>query len=104
MELHDLRKHTVDQGRSMVRVRYKEDGRLITAAVCPGCWNSPQQRQLLLKKMEKLGVEPVHKADLASGVYREKSHAPGCPLFGEQDRAWDKFTQTIIDGKRKKRF
>ena len=90
-----VRKIIIGQGRGMVRVRWIDTHELLTAAVCPGCWNDAERRFVLLKKMEKLGVEPVHKGDLIDGVYRQKKHSPECPIVKQQEKAWKKFDKVM---------
>ena len=86
-----FRKHIIDAGRCMVRVRYRLSGELTTAAMCPGCWNSHTRRQVLLKKMELMDVEPVHKRDLLDGLYSNgKQHSDQCPYNAKLD-PWDRF-------------
>ena len=64
----------------MVRVKYLASGDLSTAAMCPGCWNSPERRKNLIQKMEQMGVQPTHSKDQLSGHYeKNQSHSPGCP-------------------------
>ncbi|MDH5680841.1 MAG: hypothetical protein OEZ36_04585 [Spirochaetota bacterium] len=76
----NLRKHLIDQGRGMLRVKYLDTGELSTAAICPGCWNSPERRKTLIQKLKSLGVCPAHKRDFLTGDYdKTKSHSPGCP-------------------------
>lgn len=100
--MSSLRKIVVSQGRGMVRVRWIDTHDLLTAAVCPGCWNDPERRFVLLKKMEKMGVEPVHKDDLIDGVYRQKQHSPECPFLIKQEKAWQKFGRVMNKIKKKK--
>jgi len=84
----------------MVRVRRVEDRALLTAAVCPGCWNEPERRRVLLRRMERLGVEPVHRDDLIGGEYIEgETHAPECRH--DPDRHWDRFARTMREVKGK---
>lgn len=86
-----FRKSIIEQGRCMVRVRYRSSDDLTTAAICPGCWNDHNRRQTLLKKMEKMDVEPVHKQDFLSGTYQQgKKHSPQCSQDKNRDR-WDQF-------------
>lgn len=89
-----LRKVVIDEGRGMVRVRFKESRDCITAAVCPGCWNDPKRREKLISRMNLMGVEPVHKDDLVNGVYRKgKKHSPKCRH--NPDRHWKRFSEEI---------
>ena len=90
-----VRKAVVKQGRGMIRVRYKDTGALVTAAVCPGCWNDADRRFVLLKQMDKMSVEPVHKHDLIDGVYRDKKHFEGCPHKVKIDKSWKNFERVL---------
>jgi hypothetical protein len=66
----------------MVRVRRAEgaDAGPATAAVCPGCWNSPARRPGLIAALARDGLEVAHPDDRAEGRYRSGcEHAPGCP-------------------------
>ena len=75
----------------MVRVRYFSSGELSTAAMCPGCWNDHIRREVLLKKMGLMGVEPVHKMDLLSGTYLSgQKHSEMCP-YNEDIDQWERF-------------
>lgn len=99
-DLESLRKKVIDQGRGMVRVRRIEDRELLTAAVCPGCWNEPARRRALLRRMERLGVEPMQRDDLLEGVYHSgEAHAPECRY--NPDRHWDRFARAIRDHKKR---
>ncbi|MCK4906349.1 MAG: hypothetical protein KAS64_02300 [Spirochaetes bacterium] len=93
--MSEKRKKVISEGRGMIRVRYLDDGELSTAAICPGCWNTPSRRRVLIKKLKHMGVEPVHKDDLENGVYREKEHAPECPHKNEKNNAWEKFRSVL---------
>ncbi len=73
------REVAVGEGRAIVRVRRKESGTLLSAAVCPGCWNEARRRAVLLRRMALMGVEPVHLDDLDGGVYiKGRMHSFHC--------------------------
>jgi hypothetical protein len=97
-----MRKKAVDEGRAMVRVRNPSTGDLATAGVCPACWNIAERRPSLLAQLSRMGWEPVHKADLADGVYRPRSmHAPGCRHADLSGDPWDRLKQALKGVKRK---
>ena len=74
------RGRAVGEGRAMVRVRRAGSGEETTAALCPGCWNSPARRPELIAKLARDGLEVAHPADRVDGLYPPHSaHAPGCP-------------------------
>lgn len=93
--LEILRQSVIKQGRGMVRVKYNDTGELVTAAVCPGCWNDSNRRHILLKQMDKMGVIPVHKHDLIDGFYREKKHFDECPYKKRIDKSWKNFERAM---------
>lgn len=69
----------------MVRVRRIGTRELLTAAMCPGCWNNPQRRRALLRIMASKGVEPADRNDRADGMYlKGQKHAPRCPRRNEK--------------------
>lgn len=83
-----IRAKVVEDGRAMVRVRRAAsvEGAAgagagpATAAVCPGCWNSPARRPVLIAALAREGLEVAHPDDRAEGRYRPGcEHAPGCP-------------------------
>jgi hypothetical protein len=77
-----MRSHrkAVEDGRAMVRVRRAGDAGTATAAVCPGCWNSPARRPALIAKLAREGLAVAHTDDGVNGRYRpDSAHAPGCP-------------------------
>jgi hypothetical protein len=81
------REKAVNEGRAMVRVRYKGTHDRATIGVCPGCWNNKTRREILLIKLKKMGLEVVHKNDSLEGVYiTGKKHAPACPYKKESPR------------------
>jgi hypothetical protein len=93
------RRMAVQEGRAMVRVRRVAGGQLITAAVCPACWNMRQRREALLARLKKMGLEVVHRDDLLEGRYRPgKAHAPGCPYSRLCPDPWRRFAAAM--GKR----
>lgn len=95
------RKIAVLQGRAMVRVRKVRTRDLVTAGMCPACWNIPERRRVLLVQLEKMGLEVVHRDDRLEGVYRPgKPHAPGCRHSGLASDPWKRFESAI----RKKRL
>ena len=64
----------------MVRVRRAGGSEKVTAAVCPGCWNSPVRRPALIAQLAREGLEVADPADGVDGRYRQRSpHASGCP-------------------------
>ena len=77
-----IRRKAVADGRAMVRVRRAGTTGVetATAAVCPGCWQSPSRRPALIAALAREGLEVAHPDDRAEGRYRAGSgHAPGCP-------------------------
>ncbi len=96
-----IRKHAVEQGRSMIRVRYIKSGDPATVGVCPGCWNIKERRKVLLFKLQKMGLEVVHKNDTLEGVYNyEKEHAPLCPYRKVAPDPWKRFGKEMGKFKR----
>ena len=90
------RKIAVREGRAMVRVRRKADGELATVGVCPACWNIPERRRVLLRKLEKMGLEVIYRADLQEGTYyTDRSHAPGCPYSRISADPWKRFENSL---------
>ena len=74
------REAAVQEGRAMVRVRRVRTGELVTAGVCPACWNSRERRPVLSAQLEKKGLVAAHAADRVDGAYKPRgTHAPGCP-------------------------
>jgi hypothetical protein len=73
------RAKAVEEGRGMIRVRNRRTGRLASAGVCPGCWNSRARRPALLADLAAKGFAVVHGADGATGAFLSAAHAPGCP-------------------------
>ena len=91
-----LRKLAVTEGRAMVRVRYIDTHDLATIGVCPVCWNMEERRKILLKKLDKMGLEVVHKNDTLDGVFRPgKEHAPGCHYGKKKNLSWNKFSRVM---------
>ena len=87
------RELAVKQKRAMVRVRYLDDGRLATIAVCPACWNIPERRNVLLIKLKKMGLEATLRDDRLDGRYMtDKSHSPGCPYGRISSDPWKRFS------------
>ncbi len=77
-----IRRKAVADGRAMVRVRRagSTGAAAVTAAVCPGCWDSPSRRPALIAVLAREGLEVAHPDDRAEGQYRAGSaHAAGCP-------------------------
>jgi hypothetical protein len=100
--LSTLRKLAVQQGRAMIRVRYKKSRDLTTVAVCPGCWNIRERRMALLRRLDKMELEVVFKDDYLEGVYRTgKVHAPACPYKKISPDPWERFKSAM--GKSKSR-
>jgi hypothetical protein len=96
-----LRKFAIAEGRAMVRVRYSGSRDLATIGVCPACWNIKERRKVLLLKLEKMGLEVVHKDDTLQGVYRlGKGHAPGCRYKKLPADPWERFRTAINSGKK----
>ena len=90
------RKIAVREGRAMVRVRRMADRELATVGVCPACWNIPERRRVLLRKLEKMGLEVVYRADLQEGTYySDRSHAPGCPYSRISADPWKRFEKNL---------
>ena len=90
------RKLAVEDGRAMIRVRYKDTHDPATVAVCPGCWNIRSRREALLKKLDKMGLEVVFKDDRLKGVYRfGKVHAPNCPYAKISPDPWKRFDKAM---------
>ena len=90
------REMAVKEKRAMVRVKYLEDGRMATIAVCPACWNIPDRRRVLLRKLEKMGLEVVYRADRQDGTYySDRSHAPGCPYSRISADPWKRFEKNL---------
>ncbi|MBN2051661.1 MAG: hypothetical protein JW760_14515 [Spirochaetales bacterium] len=80
----------------MIRVRYTDTKDPTTVAVCPACWNSRERREVLLIKLQKMGLETVYKGDTLQGFYNPgKPHAPGCPYAGKTLDPWKRFQQSI---------
>jgi hypothetical protein len=99
-----LRKYAIEEGRAMVRVRYSGTHDLATVGVCPACWNIKERRKVLLLKLEKMGLEVVHKDDTLQGMYRlGKGHAPGCRYKNLPPDPWERFRTAMKRGK-KERF
>jgi hypothetical protein len=78
----------VREGRAFVSVRDARSGRrrrrisarLTAVGVCPGCWNTPSRRAVLLSELSARGLAVVHGEDSATGTYREGAeHALRCP-------------------------
>jgi hypothetical protein len=91
-----LRKLAVAQGRAMVRVRRLATRDLITAGVCPACWNIPERRRTLLVQLAKMGLEVVHRDDRAEGTYRPgKPHAPGCRYSRLPSDPWQRLAKAL---------
>ena len=91
-----LRKFAVLQGRAMVRVRQLSTRDLATIGVCPACWNIPERRRSLLVQLAKMGLEVVHRDDLAEGVYRPgKPHAPGCRHSRLPSDPWQRLARAL---------
>jgi hypothetical protein len=90
------RKIAVQEGRAMVRVRRRADGQPDTAGVCPACWNIPERREVLLLRLEKMGMEVAFRDDRLDGVYRVgKEHAPGCPYGRLPADPWTRFRRAL---------
>ena len=90
------RELAVKQKRAMVRVRYLDDRRLATIAVCPACWNIPERRNVLLTKLKKMGLEAAFRDDRENGRYMtDKSHAPGCPYSRVSSDPWKRFSAVM---------
>ena len=90
------RKLAVLEGRAMVRVRRVKTRDLLTAGLCPACWNIPERRKILLAQMAKMGLEVVHRDDLAEGIYRPgKPHAPGCRHARLPSDPWQRFGRAL---------
>lgn len=84
----------------MVRVRYSGTHDRATVGVCPGCWNIRERRKVLLLKLEKMGLEVVHKDDGLDGIYRfGKGHAPGCRYGRISSDPWKRFESVLKKGK-----
>ncbi len=98
----NVRKKAVLEGRAFVRVRGKRTGDLATIGVCPACWNLPSRRLTLLAQLSRMGLVPVHREDLAEGVYRARSiHAPGCRFSHIPADPWERLRKAIKEVKRK---
>lgn len=75
-----LRKQAATTGRCNIAVRRILDKERMTAAVCPGCWNSTGRRKRLLQDLKKLGVVVRYAADRAEGTYIKGAvHLSECP-------------------------
>ncbi|MBN2442441.1 MAG: hypothetical protein JXJ04_13890 [Spirochaetales bacterium] len=84
------RAFAIAEGRAMVRVQYIRSHENATIGVCPGCWNNKKRREILLIKLNKMGLMVMHKNDMLEGVYKpEKHHAPGCPFGKKENRSRD---------------
>lgn len=95
------RKIAIDQGRAMIRVRYKDTHELTTVGVCPACWNIKERRKTLLFKLDKMGLEVVFRDDYLDGVYRYgKKHAPNCPYKHISSDPWERFKNTVKEYRR----
>ena len=80
-----LRKKAVQDHRTMVRVRRTRDRQLLTAAVCPGCWNSPAGRKRITGRLQERGVEVISREDQVTGTYLPGTrHAPECSFRHQQ--------------------
>lgn len=83
----------------MIRVRRRATGELLTAGVCPACWNIRERRRDLLRQLAKMGLEVAHRQDLLEGTYRPgKEHAPGCRYAGTPSDPWRRFEQGLQGG------
>ena len=79
--LISLRQRAILDGRCLIRVRKIKDKQMLSAAVCPGCWNSLLGRKRLIEEMKMLGVEVISKYDRPDGVYQKShKHSKSCPL------------------------
>ncbi|RKX74805.1 MAG: hypothetical protein DRP87_16065 [Spirochaetes bacterium] len=96
-----IRKMAIQQKRAMVRVRYIKSREPATIGVCPACWNIKERRQVLLKKLNKMGLEVVYKGDRYDGFYhRDKNHSPGCPYRNISPDPWKRFRTAMEKKKR----
>lgn len=90
------REMAVKQKRAMVRVRYLDDRRPATIAICPACWNIPERRNVLLIRLKKMGLEVAFRDDRVDGRYMpDKSHAPGCPYSRISSDPWKRFSAVM---------
>ncbi|MEW5814228.1 MAG: hypothetical protein AB1798_02380 [Spirochaetota bacterium] len=90
------RKHAIDEGRCMIRVRYIDTHEPATIGVCPGCWNIRDRREVLLIKLKKMGLEIVFKGDTLDGNYNpNKEHAPRCPYRKIATDPWKRFKNAM---------
>ena len=80
----------------MVRVRYIKTHESATIGVCPGCWNIKERRNVLLFKLEKMGLEVVHRNDTLEGSYNyQKDHAPQCRYRKIATDPWERFRNAL---------
>jgi predicted DsbA family dithiol-disulfide isomerase len=80
----------------MIRVRRCKTGELVTAGVCPACWNIRERRRDLLVQLEKMGLEVAHREDRLDGTYRPgRQHAPGCRHAATHPDPWKRFEEQI---------
>jgi hypothetical protein len=98
-----LREFAVKQGRAMVRVRSLSTRDPATIGVCPACFNLKARRLVLLRQLEKLGYEVVHRYDRIDGIYRPgREHAPGCRYRCLEVDDWHRFASVMKEVKQKR--
>ena len=96
MSMWSKRKRAVQEKRAMIRVRYKDTRELTTIAVCPACWNIPARREILLIKVDKMGLEVTFRDDQLHGLYQtDKVHSPGCPHNSISSDPWKRFERAV---------